>query len=196
LIDSSPLESALGELGPVEIRQVRRTGDEPFFNSLLEHYHYLGYEQPVGEHLKYLVVWASGRIVACMAWSSAPRHLGPRDRFIGWDGPARKRNIHLIAYNSRFLILPWVKVPHLASHVLGRMARRLSGDWEQSYGHPIYLVETFVDRARFSGTCYRAANWTRVGQTTGRESRRSPALAPTAQPAADGKVARLVERAV
>lgn len=122
LIDSSPLESALGELAPIEIGQVRRTADEPFFNSLLEHYHYLGYEQPVGEHLKYLV-WGGARPLACLAWSSAPRHLGARDRFIGWEGSARKRNIHLIAYNTRFLILPWVRVPHLGSHILGRMAR-------------------------------------------------------------------------
>jgi len=167
LMDSSRLEARLGELGPIDIQQVRRTANEPFFNSLLEHHHYLGYEQPVGEHLKFLV-WAGGRPVACLAWSSSPRHLGARDRFIGWDASARKRNIHLLAYNTRFLILPWVRVPHLASHILGRMAKRLSCDWQQMYGHPIYLVETFVDRSRFGGTCYRAANWTRVGETTGR----------------------------
>jgi hypothetical protein len=94
--------------------------------------------------------------------------LGARDRFIGWDQPARKRNIGLIAYNTRFLILPWVKVPHLASHILGRMAARISSDWQQLYAHPIYLLETFIDPARFAGTCYRAANWVVVGRTTGR----------------------------
>ena len=167
LIDTTPLAMPLGALGPVEIQPVRRTADEPLFNSLLEQYHYLGYEQPVGEHLKYLV-WAQGRPVACLAWSSSPRHLGARDRFIGWDPAARKRNIHLIAYNTRFLVLPWVAVPHLASHILGRMAARIAADWGHSYAHPIYVLETFVDPTRFRGTCYRAANWIVVGRTTGR----------------------------
>ena len=167
LIDTTPMAMPLGALGPVEIQSVRRTADEPLFNSLLEQYHYLGYEQPVGEHLKYLV-WAQGRPVACLAWSSSPRHLGARDRFIGWDPAARKRNIHLIAYNTRFLILPWVAVPHLASHILGRMGARIPADWGHSYAHPIYVLETFVDPARFRGTCYRAANWIVVGCTTGR----------------------------
>ena len=150
LMDSSPLEARLGELGPIDIQQVRRTANEPFFNSLLEHHYYLGYEQPVGEHLKYLV-WAGRRPVACLAWSSSPRHLGARGRFIRWDAAGRKRNIHLLAYNTRFLILAWVRVPHLASHILGRIAKRLSCDWQQMYGHPNYLVETFVDRSRFGG---------------------------------------------
>ena len=167
LIDTTPLAMTFEALGPVEIQSVRRTADEPLFNSLLEQYHYLGYEQPVGEHLKYLV-WAQGRPVACLAWSSSPRHLGARDHFIGWDPAARKRNIHLIAYNTRFLILPWVAVPHLASHILGRMGARIPADWGHSYAHPIYVLETFVDPARFRGTCYRAANWIVVGCTTGR----------------------------
>jgi hypothetical protein len=167
LIDTTPVIAPLNELRPVEVQQVRRTGDEPLFNSLIEHHHYLGYEQPVGEHLKYLV-WAQGRPIACMAWSSAPRHLGSRDRFIGWSGEARRRNIRYLAYNTRFLILPWVEVPHLASHILGRMARQISQDWERIYGHPIYLLETFIDPERFRGTCYRAANWILLGRTTGR----------------------------
>jgi hypothetical protein len=121
----------------------------------------------VGEHLKYLVL-AGGRPIACLAFSSAPRHLGSRDRFIGWSAEARRRNIRLIAYNTRFLVMPWVVVPHLASHLLGRIARALSGDWQRLYGHPIYFLETFVDRERFRGTCYRAANWIYLGETTGR----------------------------
>jgi Druantia protein DruA len=167
LMDTTELCVSLSDIGPLEFQQVRRTTQEQLFNGLLEQYHYLGYTQPVGEHLKYLV-WAAGRPLACVAWSSALRHLGPRDRLIGWDTAARKRNIHLIAYNTRFLILPWVKAPHLASHILGRIARRISDDWQQVYGHPIYLLETFVDPTRFRGTCYRAANWIAVGQTTGR----------------------------
>ena len=167
LIDTTPLAMPLQALGAIEIQLVRRTADEPLFNSWMESHHYLGYEQPVGEHLKYLV-WAQGRPLACLAWSSAPRHLGSRDRYIGWSGEARRRNIRFLAYNTRFLILPWVAVPHLASHILGRMARQLSPDWERAYGHPIYFPETFVDPERFRGTCYRAANWVLLGRTTGR----------------------------
>ena len=166
-VDEAPLQMTLSELGPLELRQVRRTSEEAVFNSLLKHHHYLGYTQPVGEHLKYLV-FARGRPIGCVAWSSAPRHLGSRDRFIGWDKQARLKNIRLLAYNTRFLILPWVKVPHLASHILGRMARTLSVDWQRVYAHPIYFVETFIDPQRFAGTCYRAANWTVLGETTGR----------------------------
>jgi hypothetical protein len=166
-IDQSPLSMSFAELGPLEVRQVRRTPEEALFNSLLEQHHYLGYSQPVGEHLKYLV-YAQGRPIACMAWSSAPRHLGSRDRFIGWSAQARLKNIRLLAYNTRFLILPWVCVAHLASHLLGRMARRLSADWQALYAHPIYFIETFIDPQRFRGTCYRAANWTMMGLTTGR----------------------------
>ncbi|MCX6629186.1 MAG: DUF4338 domain-containing protein [Candidatus Solibacter sp.] len=105
LIDTTPLTMPLGALGPIEIQLVRRTADEPLFHSLMEQFHYLRYEQPVGEHLKYLV-WAQERPVAYLAWSSAPRHLASRDRFIGWNGEARRRNIRFLAYNTRFLILP------------------------------------------------------------------------------------------
>jgi hypothetical protein len=166
-IDATPVAGALRQIQPVEIRQVRRTAEERLFNSLLEHHHYLAYEQPVGEHLKYLA-WAQGRPIACAAWSSAPRHLGSRDRFIGWSAEARRRNIRFIAYNTRFLILPWVNVAHLASHLLGRMTRSLSADWQRLYQHPIYFAETFIDPGRFRGTCYRAANWLLLGRTTGR----------------------------
>lgn len=176
LIDQTVLEDALQQIQPLEITQVRRSGDEPLFNSLMEQHHYLGYEQPVGEHLKYLA-WAQGRPIACVAWSSAPRHIGARDRYIGWPAEARRRNIRLIAYNTRFLILPWVRVKHLASHILGRMAARISADWQRMYGHPIYFLETFVDPERFRGTCYRAANWVVMGQTTGR-GKQSNSYAP------------------
>ena len=167
LIDAAPIEGPLRDLQPLEFATVRRTSDEPLFNSLMEQHHYLGYDQPVGEHLQYLV-WAQGRPVACLAWSSAPRHIGSRDRYIGWSAEARRRNIRFIAYNTRFLILPWVRVEHLASHILGRMAGRISDDWQAMYGHPIYFLETFVDPERFRGTCYRAANWVLLGKTTGR----------------------------
>jgi hypothetical protein len=166
-IDTTPLEGRIDQIGHVQFAQVRRTPEEGLFNSLLEQYHYLRYQQPVGEHTKYLV-WAQERPIACLAWSSAPRHLGSRDRYIGWSAEARRRNIHFIAYNTRFLILPWVRIENLASHILGRMAARISEDWQLMYGHPIYFLETFVDPERFRGTCYRAANWILLGNTTGR----------------------------
>ena len=166
-IDQTPLSVSFAELGPLQVRQVRRTPEEALFNGLLQQHHYLGYTQPVGEQLKYMV-FAGERPIACVAWSSAPRHLGSRDRFIGWSAQARLKNIRLLAYNTRFLILPWVTVPHLASHLLGRIAKRLSVDWQAVYAHPIYFVETFIDPQRFAGTCYRAANWTVMGLTTGR----------------------------
>jgi len=167
LLDTTPVKGPLRALQPLEFQQVRRTPEEPLFNYLVEQYHPLGYTQPVGEHLKYLV-YTAGHPLACLAWSSAPRHLGARDRFIGWSAEARCRNIRFLAYNPRFLILPWVQVPHLASHVLGQMARRIAGDWERIYGHRIYFLETFVDPERYRGTCYRAANWVVMGRTTGR----------------------------
>ena len=166
-VDMTPLTASLSELRPLEFRQIRRTPAERIFNGLIEEHHYLGFVQPVGAHLKYLIV-ARGRPVACMAWSSAPRHLGPRDRFIGWSPEARRRNLHFLAYNSRYLILPWVRVRLLASHILGQMAKILPRDWEQVYGHPVYFLETFTDPARFKGTCYKAANWVVLGKTQGR----------------------------
>ena len=166
-VDTTPLRAPLAALQPVVFRQVRRTEHEALFGALLQAHHYLGYTRPVGEHLKYLV-YAKGRPIACFAWSSAPRHLGPRDRFLGWSAQARRENIRFIAYNSRFLLLPWIEVRHLASHLLGRMAQRLSSDWEAVYAHPLYYLESFVDPERFAGTCYRAANWLFLGQTTGR----------------------------
>lgn len=166
-VDQTPLSVSFAELGALDVRQVRRTPEESMFNALMQQHHYLGYTQPVGEHLKYMV-FAADRPIACMAWSSAPRHLGSRDRFIGWTAQARLANIALLAYNTRFLIVPWVRVPHLASHLLGCIAKRLSADWQAVYAHPIYFLETFIDPQRFAGTCYRAANWTLLGVTTGR----------------------------
>jgi len=166
-LDRTPIDCSLRQLGPLRTQQVRRTPLEALFGALLARHHYLGFVRPVGEHLKYLV-WAGERPIAALAFSSAPRHLAPRDRFIGWDAESRTRNLQLIAINPRFLIMPWVRVPHLASHLLGAMARRLSADWQRRYGHPIHYLETFTDPALFAGTCYRAANWTPLGLTTGR----------------------------
>lgn len=177
-VDPTPLCAALATLRPLAIREVRGTPEEPLVNSLLAQYHPLGYRHPVGEQLKYLVADRGGRPVACLVWASAPRHLGPRDRFIGWAAEDRRRHLRGLAYNTRFLILPWVQVPHLASHLLGQMARVVPADWQRRYGHPVYFLETFVDPARSRGTCYRAANWVVLGQTTGR-GKDAPTKRPT-----------------
>jgi len=166
-IDQTPVETGLRDILPLQIMLVKNTPHEPLFNSLIEHHHYLGYCQPVGEQLKYMV-FAEQRPVACFSWSSAPRHIGARDRYIGWKKEHREHNLCYVAYNSRFLLLPWFRVPHLASWLLGYMARHLSRDWESVYCHPVYYLETFVDTERFAGTCYKAANWQYLGDTTGR----------------------------
>ena len=165
-IDKKELSADLKQLLPLQFVQVRRTALEKLFNSLIEEYHYLGYTQPVGEHLKY-IVYSGTRPVACLAFCSAARHIGPRDKFIGWDKYMRKQNIHLICYNTRFLILPWVHVKYLASHILSKVASIICCDWQRLYNHPVCYIETFVDKDRFLGTCYRAANWKYIGDTKG-----------------------------
>lgn len=162
-----PLRSALQELGSLDFQMVRGSHWEPLYKGLIHAYHYLGYCQTVGEHLKYLV-FHQGRPLACLGWGAAAWKVAARDQFIGWQPAQRDRNIHLLVQNTRFLILPWVEVPHLASHLLGRMARILPKEWERVYNHPIVLLETFVDARRFAGTCYKAANWIPVGFTQGR----------------------------
>lgn len=166
-VDRTRVCASLRQLGTLEFRQVRRTDEERLFNSLLHQHHYLGYTQPVGEQLKF-VVSAGTRVLALFAWSSAARHLGPRDRYLGWAPEERRRNIRFVAYNTRYLILPWVHVEHLASHLLSRMTRMLPAEWKSVYGHPVHFAETFVDTTRHRGTCYRAANWIFLGRTQGR----------------------------
>jgi hypothetical protein len=166
-IDQEPIVTALKDIRPLQLRQVRRSGFEKLYNALIQAYHYLGYCQPVGEHLKY-IVFAGQRPIGCLAWSSAARHIGCRDRFIGWSAESRRKHLHLIAYNTRFLILPWVRVRYLASHILAQMVKVVPLDWHQMYNHGVYYLETFVDKERFAGSCYKAANWIYLGDTTGR----------------------------
>lgn len=167
-IDDSSWEVPLRGLLPLTILMVRRTPSEGLYKGLIDRYHYLGLTQPVGEHLEY-IVFSEGRPIACMGWSSAPRHIGARDRYLLWGKEERIANLHKIAVNTRFLILPWVRVPHLASHLLGQMAKRVSTDWERVYSHRLVWLETFVDPEKgFTGTCYKAANWRYLGLTTGR----------------------------
>jgi len=166
-VDTTPLRARLSQLAPLTLREVRRTPEERLVDALIAEHHYLGYVRGVGEQLKYLVK-AGPRPLACLTFSSAARHLAPRDRFIAWSPPARRHNLRYLAYNARYLILPWVSVPHLASHLLGRVARCIAADWQRVHGHPVYYLETFVEPARYRGTCYRAANWNALGLTTGR----------------------------
>jgi hypothetical protein len=165
-VDETAVDCSLDELYPIHLKQVRRTAQEKLFNSLISQYHYLGYTQPVGEHLKYMA-FSSDRPIACLAWSSAPWYIGARDRFIGWSPETRQKNLHLIINNTRFLVLPWVDVTHLGSHLLALNRRRLYQDWQHGYHHPVYLLETFVDTERYQGTVYKADNWIYVGKTTG-----------------------------
>jgi hypothetical protein len=166
IVDQAPIQCSVSELFAIKLEQVRKTAFEKLFNGLISDHHYLGYTQPVGEHLKY-VAFAGERPIACLAWGSPPWYIGARDRFIGWSEKQRENNLHLIADNLRFLILPWIEVPCLASYLLALNRRCLSEDWQRLYHHPIHLVETFVDTEKYRGTCYKADNWICVGKTTG-----------------------------
>jgi len=188
LVSESPRREALGVLLPLAIREVStasEAGPRALFDRLLHGHHYLSYRGPVGQNLQYLASDGQGRPLACVLFGAAAWQCADRDQYIGWDAATRAQRLHLIANNSRFLILPWVQVPHLASHLLSRVARRLSRDWQHKYGHPIYLLETFVQRDRFAGACYRAANWQRVGQTKGRSRQNRPDGRPYRLPRKD-----------
>lgn len=159
----------LRELLPLAIEPL--STKQPLYTSLAQYlirWHYLGLRRSVGENLAYLARDRLGRDIACALFGAAAWRVKPRDEFIGWDDPTRARRLCWLTNNVRSLILPWVRVPHLASHLLGCLSRRITADWQAKYNHPLYLLETFVDRTRFHGTCYRAANWIRVGQTQGR----------------------------
>lgn len=167
--DTNPVAGPLRDLGPPDVREISTDSAERIrFAAALAEHHYLGYRGTVGENLQYMVTDKTGRLLACLLFSSAAWKCRPRDEYIGWNPQLRARNLNLLTNNTRFLILPSVRVPHLASWILGKVLRRLSGDWQQKYGHPIVLVETFVEQQRFAGTSYRASNWIRLGSTTGR----------------------------
>ena len=167
---------ALSHLEAVSLQLVEYTGLLSLFECLLARYHYLGFHSIVGENMKYMVFDRKENPLACLLFGSAAWKCASRDDFIGWSAETRKANLHLVTNNMRFLILPWIKVPHLASHILGRVARRINSDWMGRYGHPIYLLETFVERDYFQGICYQAANWICVGQTSGRSRNGHPGL--------------------
>ena len=177
-LEQTPLTGKLTELTPVRVLPVANDAQAQLFRGLLQTHHYLGYSGPVGEHLRYLAWDRHDRPLGGLLFGAAAWRLACRDQFIGWRGTERAQGLSRIANNMRFLILPWVRVAHLASHLLGQASRRLSSDWQHHYGHPIALLETFVDTTRFRGTCYRAANWIHVGQTTGRSRNDRPGRPP------------------
>ena len=166
--EPAPITGPLSSVQPLEIVLAEQKPDVALFTSLLQEHHYLGLDRSVGQNLKYLVYDGRQRLLACLLFGSPAWRCADRDRFIGWSDPTRAQRLGLITNNMRFLILPWVRIPHLASHVLGHICRRIRQDWQGKYGQPLLLLETYVDQSRFAGTCYRAANWIRAGQTRGR----------------------------
>lgn len=162
------IEGSVETVQPVRIKTVLDGYEEALFSYLLYRYHYLGYGGTVGENMKYMVYDGEGRPLSCALFGSAAWSLSPRDQLIGWNPAERKQGLSQIANNMRLLVLPWVRVKNLMSYVLAGIARRISMDWKEKYAHPIYLLESFVDRERYQGACYKAANWQYVGQTTGR----------------------------
>ena len=166
--NTESITNKLSELRPLIIDVVVQGSGDKEFKSLIDQYHYLGYDRTVGENMKYLIRSKNGSILACLLFGSAAWKCRDRDSFIGWDQEQRTRGLSLMTNNVRFLVVPWVKVPHLASHILSIISRRISSDWEKKYGHPLHCLETFVERGRFVGSCYKAANWNCVGTTTGR----------------------------
>lgn len=167
--DPRPIRGPLAELRPVGIEEVSPArGAREELRALLAGFHYLGYRAPAGENLQYAVRDRTGRLLAGVVFAGAAWKCAARDRWIGWSPRQRPARLNRIANNVRFLLAPWVRVPHLGSWILGALGRRIARDWQAKYGHPVVLLETFVERDRFAGTCYRAANWLRVGETTGR----------------------------
>jgi hypothetical protein len=164
---STALEQSLQHFSSIDIEMVRGGNNESLYNALIGSYHYLGYHQGTGEQLKY-IIRGDSIVLACIGFGGAAFKSAARDVHIGWSQVNRENNLVKVVNNNRFLILPWIRVPHLASHILGRVSRRIRDDWQAYYHRDIVLLETFVEQARFKGTCYKAANWRHLGETTGR----------------------------
>ena len=164
-----PVAGTLAQLEPLSLQEVSaESTPRVWVKETLARFHYLGFGGTVGENLQYVVRDARRRPLACLVFGAAAWKCQDRDQFIGWTAKQRQHHLGCVANNTRFLVLPWVKAPALGSWILGQVAGRISRDWEAKYGHPVVLLETFVERQRFRGTVYRAANWQRVGVTAGR----------------------------
>jgi len=168
LLEITSIESDLKGIMPVTIEIAKSKAEIEEFKSYIEQFHYLGYGQSVGECMRYIVRSNNGTLLAFLLFGSSAWRCSPRDKYIGWSDDERAENLYFTTNNTRFLIVPGIRVPHLASHILGLISRRISSDWKIKYGHGIYLLETFVEQVRFRGVCYQASNWRRVGETTGR----------------------------
>lgn len=166
--DTTPVIGSLPELCPLRIENVNSGAELAVFKSYIDQYHYLRFDRTIGENMKYMVYSRDGQPLSCLLFGSAAWSCRERDDFIGWDKAQRARGLSNLTNNSRFLIFPWVRVAHLASHILSLVAHRVADDWQVKYGHPVYCLETFVEVGRFRGVSYRAANWIHVGSTTGR----------------------------
>jgi hypothetical protein len=166
---TEPIVGSLSEAGPIELTEVSAAGlERRAVRAVLAQFHYLGWRLSVGENLQYVARSGNGQLVAVLVFGAAAWKCAARDQWIGWTPAQREARLGWIANNQRFLIAPWVRVRYLGSHLLSAVVRRIAGDWQRKYGHPVVLVETFVERDRFAGTCYRAANWHRLGATRGR----------------------------
>jgi hypothetical protein len=166
--DATQINAKLAELRPLCVSKVSDGEELTQFKSLIDQYHYLGYDRSIGENIKYMVHDRSGRPLACLLFGAAAWSCRGRDEYIGWSKHEREQGLRFLTNNSRYLILPWISSPHLASHVLSLISRRIADDWHHKYGHTVYCIETYVEIGRFKGTCYKAANWVKVGATTGR----------------------------
>jgi len=169
LHETAEVSCSIQDILPVRIEVVKeRTYQGHEYKFLIDQYHYLGFDMTVGENIKYVVYSQDNKLLACLLFGSSAWACAPRDQYIRWNPAARKANLIFTTNNTRFLVLPWVRVPHLASHILGQITRKIASDWQMKYGHRVHLLETFVEKGRFKGTCYKAANWIYVGETTGR----------------------------
>jgi len=169
LHNTDPIFADLADLFPITIFDARESSYyQDLFNYFVHHYHYLSFRSTVGENMKYVAFDRYQRPLGCLLYGAPAWKTKSRDQFITWSPIVRRKNLNCLTNNTRFLILPWVKVKNLASHLLSRVAKRINSDWIRRYNHPIFMLETFVDRSRFAGICYKAANWIHVGQTTGR----------------------------
>ena len=166
--DETEITGSLEEHQPLVVDMVDTKESLLEFQSLVAQYHYLSFKRTVGENMKYIIRNRDGKTLACLLFGSAAWKSKGRDTYIGWDKESRVKGLKLMTNNSRFLIVPWVTIPHLASNILGIITKRLSKDWEHYYGHPVFLLETFVDTERYEGSCYKAGNWIKVGSTAGR----------------------------
>lgn len=162
------IEGALKLISPINIGMVMTQTERDLWKELVDRHHYLGYRVPFGAALRYLIKDKDGRVLGCLQWSSPAWSVKARDNWIGWAPAERERHLQRIVQNSRFLILPGVRVKFLAGHVLGKMIKQIADDWERAFGVRPILLETFVDQARFKGTCYHATNWQNLGTTVGR----------------------------